>query len=69
MTEGGIIQGSATSIQNNLPIGNPTEILVVNAGGTALEYQAAAAGGASCSDILVINGQSRTLCTWLEIGA
>jgi len=69
LTEGGIIQGSATSIQTNLPIGNPTEILVVNAGGTALEYQAAAAGGAVCSDVLVINTQSRTLCKWLELGA
>lgn len=69
LTEGGIIQGSATNIQTNLDIGNAGEILVVNAAATALEYQAAASGGASCSDVLVINTQSNTLCEWLEMGA
>ena len=70
LTEGGIIQGSAANIQTNLPIGNPTEILVVNAGGTALEYQAAAAGGASCTDMMTLsNGDSYQLCTLLEFGA
>ncbi len=69
LTEGGIIQGSAASIETNLPIGAAGEILVVNAGATALEYQAAAGGGASCSDSLTINTQTRTLCEWLELGA
>lgn len=67
LTEGGIIQGAAGNIQTNLPIGAAGERLAVNAGATALEY-VAAGGGASCSDVLTLGSQSRTLCTWLEIG-
>lgn len=67
LTEGGIIQGSAANIQTNLPIGAAGERLAVNAGATALEY-VAAGGGASCGDVLTLGSQSRTLCTWLEIG-
>lgn len=68
LTQGGIIQGSAANIQTNLPIGLAGERLQVNAGATALEY-VAAGGGASCSDILTISGQTNTLCKWLELGA
>ncbi len=68
LTEGGILQGNAANIQTNLPLGLAGEILVVNAGATALEYQAAA-GGISCSDSLTIQGQTRTICEWLELGA
>ena len=68
LTEGGIIQGDAANIQTNLPIGNAGEILVVNAGATALEYQTSS-GGSSCSDNLTISGRTETLCDWLSYGA
>tara|TARA_R100000963_G_C4539402_1_gene37217 strand:- start:142 stop:459 length:318 start_codon:yes stop_codon:yes gene_type:complete len=49
-----------------LTIGTPGQVLSVSAGSVP-EWAAAGSSGASCSDVLVINGQSRTLCTWLEI--
>lgn len=50
-----------------LTIGAVGEVLTVSAGSVP-EWAAAGSSGAVCSDVLVINGQSRTLCTWLEIG-
>ena len=47
-------------------IGVASDVLTV-AGGVPT-WAAAAAGGASCSDSLTLGSQTRTLCTWLEIG-
>jgi len=69
LTQGGIIVGNAANIQTNLPIGAGLQYIRANAAATALEYATVAAGGASCSDSLTIGTQTRTLCTWLEIGA
>ena len=66
LTRGGIIQGSATNIQTNLPIGSGLQYLRANAAATALEYATLAAGGASCSDSLTISGQTQTLCKQRE---
>jgi len=51
-----------------LTIGAVGEVLTVSAGSVP-EWAAAGSSGASCSDVLVINTQSRTLCKWLELGA
>jgi hypothetical protein len=51
-----------------LTIGAVGEVLTVSAGSIP-EWAAAAGGGASCSDSLTIQGQTRTLCEWLELGA
>ena len=66
MSNGSIAFSDGVHLQERI-IGNPSDVLTV-AGGVPT-WAAAAAGGASCGDILVLNSQSRTLCTWLEIAA
>ena len=66
MSAGSITFSDGAHLQERT-IGAATEILTV-AGGVPT-WAAAAAGGATCSDVLVVGGQSRTLCTWLAIAA
>ena len=67
LTQGGIIVGNNANQMTNLPIGAGLQYIRANAGATALEY-ATPAGGAACGDSLTLGTQTRTLCTWLEIG-
>ena len=67
LTRGGIIQGSATNIQTNLPIGVGLQYLRANATATALEYATLAAAG--ITNPIVVGTQSRNLDEWLEIAA
>ena len=64
----GSITYSNTAHLRELSIGTPTHVLTVSAGNLPV-WSAAAAGGATCSDVLIISGQSNTLCKWLELGA
>ena len=59
---------AAASITYSDATGAVGEVLTVSAGSIP-EWAAAAGGGASCSDSLTIQGQTRTLCEWLELGA
>ena len=65
MSAGSITFSDGAHLQERA-IGAVSDVLTV-AGGVPT-WAAAAAGGASCSDVLVLGTQSRTLCTWLEIG-
>ena len=65
MSAGSITFSDGAHLQERT-IGAATEILTV-AGGVPT-WAAAAAGGATCSDSLTLGSQTRTLCTWLEIG-
>ena len=72
ITQGALSSGSITYSDGNhlqeLSVGTPTHVLTVSAGNLPV-WSAAAGGGAQCSDVLVLNTQSRTLCEWLELGA
>ena len=67
MSNGSLTYSNSAHLRE-LSIGTPTHVLTVSAGNLPV-WSAAAAGGASCSDVLVVGTQSRTLCTWLEIAA
>jgi len=72
VTQSGMANGSITYSNTahlrELSIGTPTHVLTVSAGNLPV-WSAAAPGGAQCSDVLIISGQSNTLCKWLELGA
>jgi len=65
MSAGSITFSDGAHLQER-NIGAVSDVLTV-AGGVPT-WAAAAAGGAVCSNVLVLGTQSRTLCTWLEIG-
>tara|TARA_R110002020_G_scaffold441587_1_gene652506 strand:+ start:1124 stop:1429 length:306 start_codon:yes stop_codon:yes gene_type:complete len=69
ITQGALSSGSITYSDGNhlqeLLVGTPTNVLTISAGNLPVW---SAAPGVSCSSVLVINGQSRTLCEWLELG-
>jgi hypothetical protein len=72
-TSGSLNPGSITfsdatgAHMEELTIGANTFVLTSN--GSSPTWAAAAGGGATCSDNLTINTQTRTLCEWLELGA
>ena len=67
LTNGDMTFSNATGVMQRITNANVVgDVLTNNALGVP-EFATPASGGASCSDVLVINGQSRTLCTWLEI--
>jgi len=72
VTQGAMANGSLTYSNSahlqELSIGTPTHVLTVSAGNLPV-WSATAPGGATCSDSLTLGTQTRTLCTWLEIGA
>ena len=67
MSNGSLTYSNTAHLQE-LSIGTPTHVLTVSAGNLPV-WSATAPGGATCSDSLTLGTQTRTLCTWLEIGA
>ena len=65
-TAGDILYENNTPELARLPKGSDTQVLTLASG---LPTWATAGGGASCSDSLIISGQTQTLCKWLELGA
>jgi hypothetical protein len=68
MAAGSITYDDGAGHMQELAIGAATQVLTVS-GANLPSWSAAAGGGASCSDSLTINTQTRTLCEWLELGA
>ena len=67
MSNGSLTYSNTAHLQE-LSIGTPTHVLTVSAGNLPV-WSATAPGGASCSDSLLISGQTNTLCKWLELAA
>lgn len=67
MAAGSITYDDGAGHMQELSIGAVSEVLTV-AGGLPT-WATAGSSGASCSDSLTINTQTRTLCEWLELGA
>ena len=64
-TAGDILYENNTPELARLPKGSDTQVLTLASG---LPTWATAGGGASCSDSLTVQGQTHTLCKWLEMG-
>ena len=64
-TAGDILYENNTPELARLPKGSDTQVLTLASG---LPTWASAGGGASCSDSLTVQGQTHTLCKWLEMG-
>ena len=69
LTNGDMTASNASGVMQRIINSNVVGHVLQNDGSGFPEFAVATGGGASCSDSLTINGTSRTLCEWLELGA
>ena len=68
LTNGDMTYSDASGVMQRITNANVVGDGLTNDGAGVPIFTTPASGGASCSDVITINGVSHTLCEWIEAG-